>query len=592
MKQWIPLKIVLIVGLLFLVQYFVPHESFEFLYEYGIDFTIIIGIFALALGIWSLVRVTYDKIRRKAPGRFYNWVILFGLVVMLFFGFWPSRVGNVGDTPVAVEFGDVDFDQDGDVIVANYDSDNISIFKNKGNGQFVSAYTFPAGKTPRDLELLDLDGDNDLDIVVVNEQSNAISVLINDGKAADYTRKRLQITADNTLDSAFNVGKPKYGKPVAYDCGTTPTAIAHGDLNGDGRANDLVVANSGSDNVSVLINNGDGSFASAVNIPVGKTPVGVYVADFTRDLKNDIVVVNEGSGEITLLSGNGDGTFEFLQNFILGDMKLTALTSGDFDKNGYFDLAVTGYFADGAGHDIYLLRSDSNGIFNRMDLFATGSTPVAIFGADVDLDGNRDLVVTSMDDNMVYVHRNDGAADFHESARFFAGRSPVQAITGHVRGNERPDIIIANRVSNAVATLSNRGDLDFEPGVNLASGDILYVGGNLSNYFYYQFFFNIMIPIQATMFSMLAFYIASAAYRAFRARSLLASILLVAALIIMIRFVPLGPISNWISDISAWILKVPNMAAKRAIFIGVGLGMVATAIKVLLGIERSYLGRD
>ena len=60
----------------------------------------------------------------------------------------------------------------------------------------------------------------------------------------------------------------------------------------------------------------------------------------------------------------------------------------------------------------------------------------------------------------------------------------------------------------------------------------------------------------------------------------------------MIRFVPLGPISNWISDISAWILKVPNMAAKRAIFIGVGLGMVATAIKVLLGIERSYLGRD
>ena len=562
------------------------------MYEYGIDFTIIIGIFALALGIWSLVRVTFDKIQRKAPGRFYSWVILFGLVLMLFFGFWPSRIGNIGDMPVAVGFGDIDFDQDGDVIVANYETDNISIFKNKGNGQFVSAYTFNAGKTPKDLELVDLDGDNDLDIAVVNEQSNAISIMLNTGTPADFAAKRLQITADNTLDLAFNVGKPKFSNPVAYDCGTTPAAVARGDLNGDGKANDLVVANKGSDNVSVLINNGDGTFAGAVNIAVGKAPVGVYVADFTKDLNNDIVVANEGSGEVSLLAGSGDGTFELMQNFALGDLKLTALTSGDFDQNGYVDLAVTGYYSDGSGNNIYLLRSDSSGIFNRMDMYATGNTPVSIYGADLDLDGNRDLVVTCMDDNMVYVHRNDGLGDFSENERFFAGRTPVQAITGKVRGNNRPDILIANQLSNAVTTLSNRGNMDFEPGVNLASGDILYIGGNLTNYFYYQFFYNIMIPIQATMFSMLAFYIASAAYRAFRARSLLASILLVAALIIMIRFVPLGPISGWVSDISAWILKVPNMAAKRAIFIGVGLGMVATAIKVLLGIERSYLGRD
>jgi hypothetical protein len=101
-----------------------------------------------------------------------------------------------------------------------------------------------------------------------------------------------------------------------------------------------------------------------------------------------------------------------------------------------------------------------------------------------------------------------------------------------------------------------------------------------------------MIPIQATMFSLLAFYIASAAYRAFRARTLLSSILLVAAVLIMIRFVPLGPISDIVNDLSSWILKVPNMAAKRAIFIGIGLGMVATAIKILLGVERGYLGRD
>ncbi len=102
----------------------------------------------------------------------------------------------------------------------------------------------------------------------------------------------------------------------------------------------------------------------------------------------------------------------------------------------------------------------------------------------------------------------------------------------------------------------------------------------------------IMIPISATMFSLLAFFIASAAYRAFRARSVLATILLVSAIIVMIRFFPLGPLTDPIGKAAAWILNVPNLAAKRAIIIGVGLGIVTTAMKVILGVERSYLGRD
>ncbi len=105
-------------------------------------------------------------------------------------------------------------------------------------------------------------------------------------------------------------------------------------------------------------------------------------------------------------------------------------------------------------------------------------------------------------------------------------------------------------------------------------------------------FNNVMIPISATMFSLLAFYIASAAYRAFRARSVLATILLVAAIIVMIRFFPLGPMTGAVGKLSDWILNVPNLAAKRAILIGVGLGIVSTALKVILGIERSYLGKD
>ena len=105
-------------------------------------------------------------------------------------------------------------------------------------------------------------------------------------------------------------------------------------------------------------------------------------------------------------------------------------------------------------------------------------------------------------------------------------------------------------------------------------------------------FWYIYTPIQASMFALLAFYIASAAYRAFRARTLVATILLLTASIIMLRLIPLGPLSGINQSVASWILTVPNMAAKRAIAMGVGLGGIATALKVVLGIERSYMGKD
>ncbi len=105
-------------------------------------------------------------------------------------------------------------------------------------------------------------------------------------------------------------------------------------------------------------------------------------------------------------------------------------------------------------------------------------------------------------------------------------------------------------------------------------------------------FNNILIPIQATIFSLLAFFVASAAYRAFRARTILATILLLTAFIIMLRLIPLGPLSAINQTAVGWILAVPNMAAKRAITMGVGLGVIATCIKIILGIERTYLGHD
>jgi hypothetical protein len=113
----------------------------------------------------------------------------------------------------------------------------------------------------------------------------------------------------------------------------------------------------------------------------------------------------------------------------------------------------------------------------------------------------------------------------------------------------------------------------------------------LQSYMFKHLFDFIVIPAQATVFSLLAFYVASASYRAFRARNLLATLLLISALILMLRFSPIPGVADYLSKLATWLLNVPNLAAKRAIIVGIGLGMVATALKVVLGIERGYMGK-
>jgi hypothetical protein len=113
-----------------------------------------------------------------------------------------------------------------------------------------------------------------------------------------------------------------------------------------------------------------------------------------------------------------------------------------------------------------------------------------------------------------------------------------------------------------------------------------------------------MVPMQATTFSLLAFYIASAAFRAFRARSFEATALLIAGCILMIGRVPIG---DWLAAhsgtigatpyhwfdlpaLSSWIFNIPTAAAQRGILLGVYLSQIAIAVRIIFGIERTYMG--
>ncbi len=107
----------------------------------------------------------------------------------------------------------------------------------------------------------------------------------------------------------------------------------------------------------------------------------------------------------------------------------------------------------------------------------------------------------------------------------------------------------------------------------------------------YDFLFtNAMTPLSGTMYSILAFFIASAAYRAFRARNVEATIVLASGLFMIMSNAPLFT-SSWgtFRDIGDWIFDVPNAATMRAVTIGVALGAIALAVRTLMGIERGYL---
>jgi hypothetical protein len=203
---------------------------------------------------------------------------------------------------------------------------------------------------------------------------------------------------------------------VSYAAGTNPQAVAVSDFNSDGKL-DLVVANAGSNNVSVLLGNGNGTFQPAKTFAVGGDPLSVAVGDFNGDGKPDIVTAN-GSGSLSILLGNGDGTFQPAQSLALTKVKIPnglqespiplAVAVGDLDNDGKADLVVIAYLngpvSGGYFYQAYVevLTGKGNGSFNTPTsvLIASQQTygyelyPSAVNVAlgDFNGDGNVDVV--------------------------------------------------------------------------------------------------------------------------------------------------------------------------------------------------------
>jgi len=204
-----------------------------------------------------------------------------------------------------------------------------------------------------------------------------------------------------------------------FGVGLSPLSVAVGDFNGDGYQ-DLAVANNSSRDVSVLVGNGDGDFQAAVNFPSGEWLTNsVSIGDFNGDGYQDLALTNNGNrpdlgGTVSILVGNGDGTFQAPMVLDAGVGPFSSAV-GDFNCDGNQDLAVAGSFEyDGGGiiNNVSVLLGNGDGTFQPRVSFEAGDGNSFVAVGDFNGDGYQDLAVTNYSSNNVSVLLGNGDGTF------------------------------------------------------------------------------------------------------------------------------------------------------------------------------------
>jgi hypothetical protein len=281
--------------------------------------------------------------------------------------FAPAQNYAVGSTN-AIVVGDINGDGKPDIVC-----DNGSVLLNNGNGTFRSGPSIAGGGVAYP-SLIDVNGDGKLDLIGV--ASGSIRVLLGNG------------------DGTFHVGS-------TYTSGPYISSVLVGNFNADSHP-DLIVNNETS--LSLLPGNGDGTFGAAQTIysaPSGEAIGSVVTARFNADSNLDLALttysgVTDGSNTtpVTILMGNGDGTFTYKTSRDFGFNALGAMTAVDINHDGKMDLVGVGY--DGASAIISILPGNGDGTFGSAQnfrTFGTVHTPTALAIGDFNGDGYLDVAM-------------------------------------------------------------------------------------------------------------------------------------------------------------------------------------------------------
>jgi FG-GAP-like repeat len=372
-------------------------------------------------------------------------------------GFQSAATYAVRPNPRAGASADVNGDGTIDLLIASYgdppsnDDGGVNILLGNTDGMFQGAKNVVVGKNPCPLLYrsclvpADLNNDGKLDLVVLN--------------------------SNDTLSVSLGNGDGTFQAHADYAGGNGSTELRMGDVNGDHRA-DLIVLQSGAGSVGILLGNGDGTFQSHIDYPTGSSPSALAMLDVNGDATLDIVVA-AGMGIETLL-GNGDATF---QSGVFcscgaqsgGPNSAIAATgpieAGDLNGDGMGDLAVLYFHSDlfHPSRNEMVLLGNGDATFQPIDTGFKASfvLPTSAAIADFNGDGHLDLAVAVSGVTSVLLANGDGTFQAPSTFNVGSADDSTSVAARNIDGDNSPDLIVANGMDNSVSVLLNNTGADF-----------------------------------------------------------------------------------------------------------------------------------
>jgi hypothetical protein len=268
----------------------------------------------------------------------------------------------------------------------------------------------------------------------------------------------------NAVSILLGNGNGSFTIAANYPTDVDPIAVAVGDFNGDGIP-DLVTANRASYTISILLGNGNGTFQNHVDYPAGTEPMAVVVGDFNGDGYLDVAEVNSADNTLAVYLGVGNGTLQTAVVYPVGSDPIGIVT-GDFNGDGILDLAVV----NSGSNNIAVLFGNGNGTFQNAVYYATGSDPDGLFAADLNGDGKLDLVAANNGSNSISVLLNNGNGTFAPNVAYSVGNLPFAISGGDFFGNGIIDIAVVNNGGNTVSLVPGNGNGTFNTAGTLTFG--------------------------------------------------------------------------------------------------------------------------
>ena len=412
-----------------------------------------------------------------------------------------TTIGSSVEGQVAVG----DFNRDGnlDLAVLNYAGSGASviIFVGRGDGGFSDGGEFGTDYSPSSIAVGDFNGDGKLDLVVSSSYYHNLSVLMGKGdgtfeKKADYpygARAELMgdlvvgdFNEDGKLDVAvgstdglrvlLGFGDGGFGAPRVFS--TNPALIAGlaaADLNGDGHLDLVAVTGQGTSQLEVLMGYGDGGFADPVVYETFADPGTVSIGDFNGDGVPDVAV---GGAAPAVFLGAGDGSLEAPFSIEVDTADTFELALADFNRDGKPDLLMLGTFPnrqdftmlDGSEISVQLNTGSyvAAGLFGPHPLsFDAGSEPIAVAIADVNGDGNPDLIVAdgigfdSSPVRSVNVLLGRGDGTFAPPLPAAPTDIPNSLAVADLNADGHLDVVTGNNNLSSVSVMLGKGDGTF-----------------------------------------------------------------------------------------------------------------------------------